>query len=346
MTGYPSPLVSRIEKRGSVPFEEFMDMALYDPDCGYYTSDEPTGPGPDFQTAPEISPAFGHCLARFSAAACRAMGLRDVDLVELGAGRGTLAQDFGQVLATEIGVGTIHLVDRNVGRLPTGFPDLSAPVIRRDRLPEGNDVRFSGVILCNELFDALPVRRCRRIAGSILESRVTVDNGHLREEWHPSTTTGDEDYARRYLPASPEEYTFEYPPMVPGLMQRIRQVLKKGIWLIVDYGERAAGLWTPARNDGTLRAFKLRRVKADLLHQPGQQDLTSDVNFDYLMDQARTAGFSVRLFQPQGKFLIEHGLLEEFTTADSASGFRRNLALKTLILPGGMGEIFKILVLE
>lgn len=346
MNELTSILAEQIRSGGPLPFESFMEQALYHPNLGYYTASDPGGPGRDFFTSPLVSGAFGRTLARFLAAALPAGGLIRPGLVELGAGDGRLARDVLAALEPRLAIGEVHLVERNPERLaPLARERARRLLIHRD-ISEIPPVLIAGAVYANELVDALPVARLRRRRERIEKSHLTLRRQRLAETWLPEEDPAMVRYAREYLPAEPDTYRFEYPGQVPALLARVRALLRTGLFIMVDYGDLAGRLLTAERSGGTLRAFHRHRVRADLLADPGGQDLTADVNFSFLMDQARAAGFVVRTYQTQAQFLVDNGFLEEFRTDSSVDSLRTNLVLKQLLLPGGMGEVFKVLVLE
>lgn len=338
-------LAARIATEGPLPFESFMESALYDPSHGYYITGNPFGPAGDFYTGPSVSGALGRALGRYLAGQLSALGVFPADLVELGAGDGSLAAAVAPMLASGTGLRRLHLVDRHAGRLPATLGELLPAVERASSLDE-LPADLDGALYANELLDALPVARYERMPdGSLRHSRVGFQAGRFVEIWQPAADAAAVDYARRYLPATEDCYVFEHPFHVPPLLARIGRRLRRGLLVFIDYGDRAARLLTTERAGGTLRAFRRHRVSGAILDQPGDQDLTADVNFDFVMDCARNAGFEVADYRTQGQFLAENGLLEEFRTGSDPASVNHNQALKHLLLPGGMGEIFKVLVL-
>lgn len=345
MTPLADMLAARIAAEGPLPFESFMESALYDPASGYYTTGHPFGPAGDFYTGPAVSGALGRALGRHLTAQLAASGISPADLVELGAGVGSLAAAVAPVLAAGVGLRSLRLVDRNLGRLPETLGEAFPPVVRVSNLAE-LPMDLDGAVCANELLDALPVARYKRLRdGSLRKSWVDFRSGRFIEVWRADPGEAAREYARRYLPAAPAVYVFEHPLRIPPLLARIGRHLRRGLVVFIDYGDRAAGLLTAERAGGTLRAFRRHRVSGAVLDQPGAQDLTADVNFDFVMDCARESGLEVAAYSTQGRFLAENGLLEEFRTGTDPASVNHNQALKHLLLPGGMGEVFKILVL-
>jgi SAM-dependent MidA family methyltransferase len=346
MTPLAEILAARIAAEGPLPFESFMECALYDPGHGYYTAGSPFGPAGDFYTGPSVSGALGRALGRHLADQLAGLGVSPADLVELGAGDGRLAATVAPVLAAAVGLRSLHLIDRNPGRLPRALGEPLPPVLRissLDQLPTDLD----GAVYANELLDALPVARYERLRdGSLRKSWVDFRSGRFVETWRSDSGEAAREYGRRYLAAAKTGYVFEHPFQVPPLLARIGARLRRGLVVFIDYGDRAGRLLTAERSGGTLRAFRRHRVSGAILDQPGAQDLTADVNFDFVMDCARDAGLELAAYRTQGQFLAENGLLEEFRTGTDPASVNHNQALKHLLLPGGMGEVFKVLVLR
>jgi SAM-dependent MidA family methyltransferase len=346
MTALLPILAERIHRAGPMPFEAFMEAALYDPHGGYYTAGAPFGARGDFYTAAGLSGAFGRTLGRFLAQRLPALDLQPVDLLDVGAGEGRLAGDLIAGLGGAVALHRLYLVDRNTRRLPAAVGAPPRPALRVTDLAELPDAACRGAAIANELFDALPVRRLRRTRRGLEAAHVDWRDGRLIEIWRPDDDPAARAYARRYLPPAPREYTFEYPAEAAPLLRELRRVMDRGLCLIVDYGDRAGRLLAAERPGGTLRAYARHRVHGDLLADPGAQDLTADVNFDHLMAEAEAAGFRVEALVTQGRFLADNGFLEEFQPAGDAAAWRANLPLRQLLLPGGMGELFKVLVLS
>lgn len=327
-----------VSRLGPIPFFRFMEIALYLSGEGYYARSHPVGRDGDFITAPKVGPAFGWSLGRHFASWARAGSLDTVDLVELGAGDGTLVADVVRSLAPSISIRSVVLVERGV--VPA-FPPLEGAVCRHvrslDELPSGS---LEGVIYANELLDALPVVRARREAGRIWESHVDIENGHLVERWLPSLDPEIHSYADRYL-IGEDSCTFELSRSIPHLLKGIARVLRSGMVLFLDYGGRSHEVHDPEHCDGTLRAFFEHRLVQDLFERPGFQDLTADVNFDFVRNEAELAGFVALPLQRMGSFLLNAGLTE----APSAGIPLSTGAVRQLVMPGAMGDVFRVLVL-
>lgn len=265
-----------------MPFAEFMDAALYDPEEGFY---ERGGPGPDadFATAPHVSPAFGDLVARQLGECWDALG-RPVpfDVVEAGAGDGTLA---AQILRAAGSVPELAdaLAYRAVERSTRGRRALSGRGIdARPRMADApHDV--TGVVLANELLDNLPFHRLADRAGRTVEIFVGIEGGRFVEvEGEPTPTA----LASLRAPLRPGE---ERPvsPAALGFLADVRRTLGRGYAFLFDYG------FVPGEPPQPVRAYARHRESGDVLADPGSRDITTEVDLGALAGEARELGFEI-----------------------------------------------------
>lgn len=347
-------IAAEIRARGPIPFARFMERALYEPGLGYYaTSAARTGQAGDFFTASDVGPAFGACLARQLGEMDRLLGRPDpFTLVEFGPGRGWLARDLLDALASR---------DPDLrGRVETVLVEASAAMREEAgrRVPEARVVApgeepsgRAGAVLAVELFDALPVHRVRRMGGVIRELFVALDAaGKLCESpGEPLAETAA--MAARYGAAEGEGDEAEVCPAALRQLDTMEGCLRRGFFLVVDYGDTASGLYGGARRRGTLLAYHRHATSEAYLERVGGQDLTAHVNFSALRDRARERGLTLLGLTTQDRFLIANGILEDFEETDSArwrepAQVKRRLQAMQLIHPQGMGQAFKVLVLS
>ena len=349
-------LASEIRGGGPIPFARFMEIALYDPEHGYYASGPSRlGTRGDYFTASDVGTAFGEGLAA---------QLREMDAclgrpapfgyLEVGCGRGLLARDVLDALAADADDGgglrrriRMTLVDSSAGMRQAAAG--RAPRARVAASLEG--VRLaSGCGIAIEWFDALPVHRVRRRSARLLEVRVGLDaHGDLANvETEPSPEV--REHAERYRAAARDGEEAEVQLAAGEAMDRLCRSIDRGFLIVVDYGDRSEALHHPSRAGGTLLAYRGHRTSNDLLAHVGEQDLTAHVNFSVLEDRASAAGWSVAGYTTQDRFLIANGLLRRFESegGDFAepSRVKRRLQAMQLIHPEGMGRIFKVLVLH
>jgi SAM-dependent MidA family methyltransferase len=329
-----------------------MELALYAPGLGYYSAGaHKLGVGGDFTTAPEVSSLFGCCVAKQCAEVLRELDHGSV--LEVGAGTGRLAVD---VLARLEGLGSLpahyfilevsaDLRERQRTLLGAALPHLIDRVMWLDVLP----APFEGVILANEVLDALPVARFRYWGGAYEEIGVGFDGN----EFVPVALRAGpamSDACRRLVPGANEPsdswngYVSEYCPTLQPWSMSIAACLNKGAILWLDYGLPRAQYYLTERHEGTLLCHFRQRAHDDPFFHPGLQDITAWVDFTSLAEAGRAARFEVAGFTTQAFFLAGLGIHDEMQriAGPDANCFARlaNQA-RCLMLPGEMGERFK-----
>ena len=356
-------LAARIRKRaidrgGWLPFSEFMTAALYDEEYGYYMTDRPIfGAAGDFVTAPEMSPLFTRCLA---------IGLVDLlvksgggDIVEFGAGSGRMAAELVAALAR---LGTLPRRYRIVEPSPMlasrqrrwfeRWPGTASLFDRFEWLEGPPAEEWQGVALANEVVDALPVDRFR-IAGHRCEAIGVVATAagfdwQARPADSPLREAVDALQSRLPVPM-PDGYVSELRTVQRAWIGAATGKLTKGAMLVTDYGLPRAQYYHPSRGGGTLCGFRRHRRMADVLSMPGAQDLTAWVDYSALADSARADGLEVGGFATQAHYLLSVGVERELARlvegADERDRVAQRQAAATLLLPGEMGERFKVMAL-
>ena len=343
------------EEGGSISFAEFMQHALYAPGLGYYVSGTAKfGGAGDFITAPEISPLFGQVLARQAAPVLQQ--LDDRNILELGAGSGVLAATMLRKLSLlntlpdrycilEV---SADLMQRQQDFLYREAPDVAARVEWLSEPP----AEFSGVIIANEVADALPVERFTKSGNLLKQDRVAVDNGNFR--WHQVDAPGllveaVVDIEKSIGGTLPDNYRSEVclalTPWIGDLVSRLR----KGFIFLFDYGVTRREYYAADRCEGWLRCHFRHHAHNNPLILPGIQDLTVWVDFSALANAAAERGASIAGFVSQAHFLINGGLQEEladFTSLPLEEQLELSRQTKLLTLPGEMGEHFKCIGLS
>jgi SAM-dependent MidA family methyltransferase len=335
---------------GLLPFDRYMELALYAPGLGYYAAGaRKLGPEGDFVTAPEISPLFGRCMAAQCAEILGALG--GGDLLEFGAGTGALAAEMIATLERLGAAWQEYLIlepspdlrERQRVTLADRVPGSLCRVRWLDRLP---DV-FRGVMLGNEVLDAFPVHRFRIGSEGVEEGFVTAGPRGLVETWAPARSAGLEAAVRALESAHgtlPEGYCSEVSGRLAPWLRSVGAALQQGALLLVDYGYTAAEYYHPERSAGTLRCHYRHRVHADPLLWPGLQDITASVDFTAVARAEEATGLSLAGYATQAAFLLGTGIdrwLAESDPADVVAHQRLVQAARTLTLPGEMGERFK-----
>ncbi len=355
-------LVARlIEQRiaatgGWIDFAEYMDLALYAPGLGYYSAGaQKFGDAGDFVTAPEISPLFSACIARCCAEFMASPGAL---ILELGAGTGAMAAAMLETLQRFDAVPERYLIlevsadlrARQRALITRRLPGLVDRVTWLDSLP---DAPIDGVIVANEVLDALPVSRFTIDASGDVQA-LGVAQGPAGFDW--CARPAGPELAARVAALRPSggwspPYTSEVCLRLPAFIAGLAGVLGRGVMLLIDYGLPRRDYYHPDRSAGTLACHYRHRRHADPFFLPGLQDLTAWVDFTAVAEAAVDAGLDVLGFTTQAHFLVAAGLDEEFARLVEQSGAdpRANLAaaaaMKTLLMPGEMGENFKVMAL-
>lgn len=317
-------ILGEIDERGPITFARFMERALYEPGLGYYaTSRERTTRAGDFVTAPELHPIFGQTIARaIEHMRTRLGNPTGFTVREYGAGRGTLGVALPEGMAYE----------------PVDF-----------ETPRPNKPT-TGVVLANELLDALPVHRVVMRADGLQELKVGRSEGRLIEvETELSDPRLADWFDGRQIRLAEGQRAEVNLAMLDWLAQ-IGRDLERGYALIFDYGLPASELYGPDRSTGTLRAFRGQHVSSDVLGAVGHQDITAHVDLDALEVGARAAGFDVIRRTRQAEFLLANGFeqvyAQERRTADEDWDAATQLrsAVTRLLDPRGMGG-FAVVIL-
>jgi len=335
---------------GAIPFAEYMRLALYAPGLGYYRAgSEKFGAAGDFVTAPEVSPLFGGVVARQAAEVLEASG--GDTILELGAGSGRLALSVLRELAAAGRLPAHYLILEVSGELAerqrallATEPELAARVEWLERLPENP---LNGVILANEVADALPVECFRWDDGDVVRRGVGFGNG--RFAWRDLPPT---DELRSKVPALasrygwPGGYASETSPELAPWLGALAGSLARGALLFFDYGLPEREYYHPERHMGTLMCHYRHRAHEDPFLWPGLQDITAWVDFSALAAAGEAAGLDVGGYTTQANFLVEGGVADRLQAVeDDVERMRLSGEIKRLILPSEMGEAFKVLAL-
>jgi SAM-dependent MidA family methyltransferase len=327
---------------GTIGFSRYMELALYAPGLGYYSGGAAKlGAAGDFVTAPEVSALFGRCIARQVLEVLDGLGGGEV--LELGGGTGALAEaalaEGGERLAWNMLEHSPELRERQHARL-------GARVCWLDALPRG----FRGVIVANEVADALPVERFRMVDGEPRRLGVARDGAGLAWALMPPEPgfagvvhALEVELGRSFA----EGYTHEFCPMLQPWVGSLADSLDAGLVLIIDYGLPRRELYAPERVDGTLICHYRHRAHADPFLWPGLQDLSAWVDFTAIAEAGTAAGLTLEGYTTQAAFLSANGLGEMLQAAGrDAAGIRLAQQAKRLLLPGEMGERFRVMGLS
>ncbi len=344
------------EHGGRISFADYMNQTLYAPGLGYYSAGAAKfGAAGDFITAPEISPFFSQCVAGQCAEVLRALDGGVV--LEPGAGRGVMAADILAELQRLDCLPDEYLIlepsadlrERQMTLLQERVPELFARVRWLDQAPE-TPVR--GVIVANEVADALPVERFLLEAGQVCEVGVSIEGERFVEILQPAPDALRLAVEKilSELPQQPGEgYSSELCLQLPAWIESVGSWLEEGVALLFDYGFSQREYYLPERNEGTLRCYYRHRAHDDPYVWPGLQDITAWVDFSRLAEAAHAVSLQVAGYTTQAHFLLAAGLDARVTAAvgeDQQAQAAIAHGLRQLMLPGEMGDSVKVIALS
>jgi SAM-dependent MidA family methyltransferase len=341
---------SEIEAAGGwLGFARFMELALYAPGLGYYSAgSRKLGADGDFVTAPELSPLFARCLAR-QVSQLTSAGLPEV--IELGAGSGTLAAELLAALAVldalpqryRILEVSADLRERQRACLAHRAPHLAHRVEWIETLPTS----FEGVLVANEVFDAIPTHVVRTCRGVIEEAGVTNarDGAGFDRAFRPAA--GELLRVAKTLDLT-DDYETEINLAAPAFVKSFARILARGVLLLIDYGFPAREYYHPQRSRGTLMCHYRHHAHPDPFAFVGLQDITAHVDFTAIAAAGVAADLRVLGYATQAQFLLNTGLTDLLaeTPADDVRAYAPLSAqAQKLVSPAEMGELFKVLAL-
>ena len=339
---------------GWISFARFMQLALYEPGLGYYSAGaHKLGAAGDFVTAPEVAPVFSRCVAVQCEEVLRTLGGGDV--LELGAGSGVMAAALLEELERRDALPRRYLIldvsadlrERQRATLAAAAPRLLARVEWLDRLPEA----FTGVVVANEVLDAMPVERFVVRGGAVNTLGVTWQLGRL--EWSEARAPAALSAAARAIEretgaAWPEGFASEINLGLGDWLAALAGSISRGVLLFVDYGLPRRELYAAERRAGTLLCHFRHRFHDDPFTRLGLQDITAWVDFTAVADAGASTGLDLAGYTTQAHFLIGNGIGEfiaDVAELDVVSRVNLSRQAMVLTLPGEMGERFKAIAL-
>lgn len=341
------------QRDGFISFADYMQHCLYQPGLGYYSAgSHKLGQGGDFTTAPEISPLFGYALATHIHDALQQCQNRNI--LEFGAGSGQLAISILTRLQTQNALPERYFIlevsadlrSRQQQLIAKRLPDLADRVEWLHTLPTG----FEGVMLANEVCDAMPVHLLRFSQTDIYERGISIHEGAFI--WQDKTLTDSRllTHATKIKQLIGNvDYLTEVNLCVIDWLQAAASSLQQGAIFVIDYGYPLTAFYAPERTQGSLRSYYQQQAVDDPLQLPGLQDISAHVEFSSLAETASDSGLHVAGFHEQGDFLIAGDITQVATgleaQTDQLSWLQQSAALKQLLMPDVMGYQFKVLSL-
>lgn len=344
-------LQQQLTEKKEIPFVEFMQLALYEPHQGYYSSGlTKIGARGDFITGPELSPLFGYTVAN----QCQQILslVNKPNILEFGAGTGALCVAIlehleqlsclpEQYFILEL---SAHLRHCQQELVQQKIPHLADKIQWLEQWPTSS---FNGVIIANEVLDAMPIHRFKWVENTLLESYIRLDSqGEFNEEFKVSTNERLLTYVKNRLLNLPSPYLSEVNLFIDDWLKELYQLLDQGLVLLIDYGFPRHEYYHPDRNQGTLMCHHQHHAHPNPLIYVGEQDITAHVDFTHVAEAGQNAGFHVAGYTNQASFLLSNGLLHLVNTIeDERESFRAKQAVKQLIQESEMGELFKVIAL-
>lgn len=346
-------VIDYIKKNNNwMSFSDYMNYALYHPEYGYYTSgNKKIGPDGDFITAPELGPLFAYGLSRQISPIIK--NHQDFNILEFGAGTGQLAIDILLELdklntlprnyyILEVSADLKYRQQQNINKLPAELKD---KIKWLDTLPDDNS--FEGIILANEVIDAIPVSLFQYDNNNLSELGISIINNNI--VWANSKTSpGIQDYIENNITdIDKNNYISEVNLFARQWLESVSRCLAQGLFIIIDYGFPRHEYYHPDRNQGTLMCHYKHHALQDPLFYPGLQDITSHVDFTSLAEVAVDNDLEVAGFLNQASFLLANHIIEyvDFNKTDT-NIFKLKQQFKKLTSPSEMGELFKVLLLN
>lgn len=341
-----------IDETGTLPFSQYMEMALYEPGLGYYSAGlHKLGASGDFVTAPEIGRIFSACVAQQAKEVGEEIG--EYDVLEVGAGTGAFAAGFLGRLTVGNGPRRYRILERSADlrqvqrdRLASEVPQWLDRIEWLDRPPSES---WQGLLIANEVIDALSAECFAMQDGKVLQCGVSKSKDGF--EWNVSEPSGELESAVRHIEATTgrtfeDGYRSEVRLHLAEWLDSLTRSMSRGLALFVDYGYERTDYYRPDRNAGTLMCHYRHRAHDDPFFWPGLQDITAWVDFTAMAEAADRCGLDVAGYASQAFFLVGCGMesvLQELMADSEDQGIALAAEARQLTLPGMMGEKFKVM---
>ena len=342
----------QLQHRDGMPFVEFMHHALYAPNIGYYSHAQHLfHPHGDFTTAPEITSLFGQTLANQWRPILNT--LPNPSILEFGAGSGQLCVDTLSALAQHDCLPQMYFILDVSGTLKARqhalihdkIPELAPRVQWLSSWPT---TPFNGILLANEVLDAMPVHRFVSTDTDLLESmvRLTIDD-QFEEYFIPCTHQKLREHVTTILPHHPKPYLSEVNLFINDWLAQCHAILNQGVVFLIDYGFPQHEYYHPDRFMGTLMCHSGQRTHAEPMANPSEHDITAHVDFTHVAEAAHEVGFEIAGYTHQASFLLGNDLLNLLNAIDDdTTRVKANQAVKHLLQPHEMGELYKVMALS
>lgn len=333
---------------GHISFADFMELALYTPQIGYYSANRPKfGRGGDFVTAPEISPLFAKCMANQFHQILDKLG--GGDILEIGAGSGVFAKEVLLALEQKNNLPKHYYIYEKSDSLrqsqqlflQESCPHLTPLIHWLEQLP---NFKINGIIFANEVMDAMPVHIFQIKNKKILECGVTRQKNQFAwQTREPSEQLKEKIHFLQAQYELPDEYQSEINVNLPSWINGLSEILNDGAILLIDYGYGRKEYYHPDRTQGTLMCFYQHQASDNPFQYVGEQDITAHVDFTTVVESGIDAGLELAGYTTQAAFLLASGLLDLNNPTTHVLQYKHNQEIKRLTLPSEMGEIVKVI---
>jgi len=346
MSNIEKLIIREIKQKGPITFSEFMNIALYDKQNGYYSGgNAEIGKHGDFYTSPHVHSAFGEVIANFIKKAINYYPEDEFTIVEIGSGKGYLAYDIiKHISATNNGLKNINyvIIEKNNNKF------IEELQLFNENINIYNDISelegcINGVIISNELFDSFPFHKIIYQNNNLSEYYIDYVNGEFVEKVDKLSDTEISVYLDRYNLNLCNLKQLEVNLHSGSYLKEISNILNSGFVLTVDYGFLSEELFSNEKPEGTYRCFYKHTINTDIFHNIGKQDITSDVDFSNLILTGNNIGLEKYKYTTQAQFLIDWGILDIYERELKLNS-KDSQAIKNLFLPGMMGNYFKVLI--
>ena len=340
-----------IHKRGKITFADFMELALYHPEYGYYTSGkEKIGKRGDYYTSSDVHSVFGELIARQLEQMWRLLGSNRFTVVEIGAGKGWLCHDILNYIRNEypeffgkIDYKILEISQNLIERQSNTIKGLEEKVSWESFAEDGFSFNpIEGCFLSNEFFDSLPVHQVIVKNNNLKEIYVTIKDDQFCEKADELSSPALRDYFNNLKIDLKEGQRAEVNLKMLDWVKNLSHYLNRGFVITIDYGHLAEELYSEERYRGTLMCYYEHTTNESPYERVGNQDITSHVNFSGIMQEGTWSGLSTTSFVRQSNLLIALGVLNKMNEAQG--DISKLLTMKNLFLPGGMGDVFKVLI--
>ena len=344
-------IVNLINGKEKITFADFMELALYHPEYGYYTSKkEKIGKSGDYYTSSDVHPVFGELIARQLEQMWRLLGSNRFTVVEIGAGKGWLCHDILNYIRNEypeffgkIDYKIVEISQNLIERQSNTIKGLEEKVSWESFAEDGFSFNpIEGCFLSNEFFDSLPVHQVIVKNNNLKEIYVTIKDDQFCEKVDELSSPALRDYFNNLKIDLKEGQRAEVNLKMLEWVKNLSHYLNRGFVITIDYGHLAEELYSEERYRGTLMCYYEHTTNESPYEKVGNQDITSHVNFSSIMQEGTRLGLNTTGFVRQSNFLIALGILNKMNEAQG--DISKLLTMKNLFLPGGMVDVFKVLI--